>query len=207
MSQENSTVRVFIALDLPAATKFPLSRAIAELQRAIPSGVRWVDPAGIHLTLKFLGDIEAGRIEPVLDAMGQGAGEFGAAALSLRLSGLGVFPNLREPRVLWAGVKGDLAALGRLQQGVDESCAALGFARERRPFRPHLTLGRVRDSAPATTRRDVGEAVAALSAAPKPEPEAVEPGADWPATEIHLIRSNLTPHGAIYTSLGAAPLA
>ncbi len=203
MSQEASTVRVFIALDLPAAAKFSLSQAIEELQRAIPSGVRWVDPAGIHLTLKFLGNIETRLIEPVLDAMGQGAGKFGAATCSLQLSGLGVFPNPREPRVLWAGVRGDLAALGRLQRGVDESCSALGFARERRPFRPHLTLGRVRDSAPAPTRRDIGEAVATLSTAST----ALQPEVGWKATEIHLIRSNLTPQGAIYTSLGATPLA
>jgi 2'-5' RNA ligase len=102
--------------------------------------------------------------------------------------------------VLWAGVDGDLAVLGRLQQSVDEAIAApgLGFAKERRPFRPHLTLGRVRDGVSTTASQKIG---AAITEAPPVT------ACSWPAEEIHLIRSTLTPQGAIYTSLGSAPLA
>ena len=198
MTARRDTVRVFIALDLPAVAKDALAETVEQLKVVIPSGIRWVDPAGIHLTLKFLGDIDAALVEPVLAAIRQSAGGFDEASFPLRLSRLGVFPNYQEPRVLWAGVDGDLAALGRLQQSVDETIAALGFAKEGRPFRPHLTLGRIRDGISTTARRKIGEAIAQAPPAS---------GCSWPAAEIHLIRSALTPQGAIYTSLGSAPLA
>ena len=194
---ERDLARVFVALDLPAADKQALAAAIAGLGAAIPSGVRWVNPAGIHLTLKFLGNIDAGMIPQLLEAIGGGVAAFNEPSFPLRLSSLGVFPNLREPRVLWAGVAGDLAALGRLQTGVDQAIAGLGFAREGRPFRPHLTLGRVRDGTPPATRREIGQTLAAANLAT---------GDSWLPDQVHLIRSNRTPQGAIYTSLGSRPL-
>ena len=200
MTARRDTVRVFIALDLPPAAKDALATTVEQLQAVIPSGIRWVNPAGIHLTLKFLGDIDAALVPPLLAAIRQSAGGFDDSSFPLRLAGLGVFPNNREPRVLWAGVDGALAALGRLQQSVDEAIAApgLGFDKERRPFRPHLTLGRVRDGVPTTASQKIG---AAITEAPPVT------ACSWPAEEIHLIRSTLTPQGAIYTSLGSAPLA
>ena len=200
MTARRDTVRVFIALDLPPAAKHALATTVEQLQAVIPSGIRWVNPAGIHLTLKFLGDIDAALVPPLLAAVRQSAGSFDESSFPLRLAGLGVFPNNREPRVLWAGVDGDLAALGRLQQSVDEAIAApgLGFAKERLPFRPHLTLGRVRDGVSTTARQRIG---AAITEAPPVS------ACSWPAEEIHLIRSTLTPQGAIYTSLVSAPLA
>ena len=198
MTHRPQTVRVFVALDLPAHAKEVLRETVQELADVLPSGIRWVDPSGIHLTLKFLGDVDAGRVEDLLSAMGTAARRFESCSLPLALSGLGVFPNAREPRVLWAGVKGDLEALGRLQTLVDKALNELGFALERRPFRPHLTLGRVRDQVSPVERKRIGEAMGQGR---------LTDGPSWQAREIHLIRSTLTPRGAIYDSIGAKPLA
>ena len=194
---ERDLLRVFVALDLPAADKDALATAMTGLGAAIPSGVRWVDPAGIHLTLKFLGKVETPMQSHILDAVGAGIAGFNEPPFPLHLSGLGVFPNLREPRVLWAGVGGDLAALQRLQAAVDEALAGVGYARKRRPFRPHLTLGRVRDGTPPAARREIGRVVTAAHLAA---------GEPWLPDRVHLIRSSRTPQGAIYTSLGTRPL-
>jgi RNA 2',3'-cyclic 3'-phosphodiesterase len=197
MNAPAGTLRVFIALDIPPEAKQALTHTITQLQSAIPSGVRWVDPAGIHLTLKFLGNIEAALADHVLAAMGQAAASFGSNPFHLALSHLGVFPNARQPRVLWAGAQGDLESLERLQIVVDEAVSPLGFAREQRPFRPHLTLGRVRDGAPPPALRAIGEAVTDIR---------LPPVAGWKVDTMYLIRSTLTPNGAIYTSLGNVAL-
>ena len=142
MTAEPKTVRVFVALDLPVQAKAILRQTVQELGNLLPGGIRWVDPVGIHLTLKFLGDVDTWLLDSLLAAMDKAASGFGPCPIPLSLSGLGVFPNAREPRVLWAGVEGDLQGLGRLQRLMDEALSEVGFARERRPFRPHLTLGR-----------------------------------------------------------------
>ena len=197
MTSKSPTVRVFVALDLPAQAKEILRHTVEELVDVLSSDIRWVDPSGIHLTLKFLGDVDTGQVDSLLSAMEKAASAFEGCTLPLSLSGLGVFPNAREPRVLWAGVEGDLEALGRLQTLVDQELSELGFARERRPFRPHLTLARVRDQVSQLERRRIGEAVGLARLAGKH---------DWEAREIHLIRSTLTPNGAIYDSIGVKPL-
>jgi RNA 2',3'-cyclic 3'-phosphodiesterase len=196
MEQDN-TIRVFIALDLPAEAKQALADTIRHFQSALPYGVRWVDPAGIHLTLKFLGNIDASLVKDIFKATQCAARDFQDESFRLQLSGLGVFPNERQPRVLWAGIDGDLDSLKSLQEKVDEAISRLGFPREKRPFNPHLTLGRVRDDVSASARRQVSAAFAAAD---------LEPGDPWKVKEVHLIRSTLTPNGAIYTSLGSTSL-
>ena len=198
MTGRAQTVRVFVAVDLPPPAKEILQRTVQQLGGILPAGIRWVDPAGIHLTLKFLGDVHAGRVDALLAAMERAAVKFEHTSLPLSLSGLGVFPNARESRVLWAGVEGDLEALGGLQIQVDEALFELGFARERRPFRPHLTLGRVRDQVSQTQRREIGQVMGQAHLAGSHS---------WEAREIHLIRSTLTPNGAIYDSIGVKSLA
>ena len=198
MTGSPQTLRVFVALDLPVQAKAILQQAVQELANSLSTGIRWVDPAGIHLTLKFLGDVDAGLIPDVLASMERASTRFESPSFSLSLSGLGVFPNAREPRVLWAGVTGDLAELGRLQTFVDDELSELGFAKERRPFRPHLTLGRVRDQVKPEDKRGIGEVMR----------QAQLPGNwSWDAIDMHLIRSTLTPSGAIYDSIGVKLLA
>ena len=191
-------LRLFVALDLPAGAKAALAAAERQLQGLLPAGVGWVNPAGIHLTLKFLGATEAGRVDALLAALREAAAG-DQPPFPLHLDGLGVFPNRREPRVIWAGVGGDLDSLAKTQRRVEQAMARLGFPEESRAFRPHLTLGRVRDSVAPAARRQIGEIIATQAAALSPEYA-------WQAGEIHLIRSNLTPQGAVYTPLGMAAL-
>jgi 2'-5' RNA ligase len=192
-----NSVRVFIAVDIPLVAKDILAQTVRQLQMNIPTGVRWVDPGGIHLTLKFLGNVDSSRVNDILAAMKHVAEEFQGRKFQLALSGLGLFPNTKQPRVLWAGTDGDLDTLRSLQALVDEVVSRLGFSRENRPFRPHLTIGRVREGAPPEARRFIGEVVIKT---PLPSVDA------WEVDAIHLVRSTLTPDGAIYTSLGCVPL-
>ena len=97
MTADSQTVRVFVALDLPDPAKTILKQTVQELRNVLPDGVRWVDPAGIHLTLKFLGDVDTGRVNALMAAMDKAARGFDSCSFPLGLSGLGVFPNAREP--------------------------------------------------------------------------------------------------------------
>lgn len=194
-------MRAFVALDLPAQARQALAAAIQRLRAAVPRGVRWVDPGGIHLTLKFLAALEAQQTADVLAAVDRAAR--GTTPFQLQLDSLGAFPsgtehsNTRQPRVLWAGVAGDLAPLRSLQERVEREVSTLGLPQERRDFSPHLTLGRVREDAPRPLRAQI---IVALETA------ALEPGAPWPVTAVHLVRSTLTPNGPVYTPLGSVSL-
>lgn len=196
MTSSEGSIRGFIALDIPSEVKLTLLEAIRSLNAQIPKGVRWLDSRAMHLTLKFLGNVESGMVSGVLDAMGRSAEP--VAPFRIGLSGLGMFPNEKRPRVLWAGVQGDLDVLMELQQKVEEAMHSLGFAVEARPFSPHLTLGRVQDNVSGSLRRQIGGAVSSASL-----------GNDdsWLVQEVHLVRTFLAPGGASYTTLGSAPLA
>ena len=143
MLERNQSIRVFIAILIPNEGRAVLSEAMERLQSQVPTGVKWVDPQGIHLTLKFFGNIASSLKVPVLEVMGDVGRQ--AAPFNLKLSSLGVFPNERQPRVLWSGVNGDMEDLAALQEEVEQAMLALGFRREKRRFNPHLTIGRVRD--------------------------------------------------------------
>lgn len=179
-------MRLFIALALPDEVRAELAQTQRRL-RGHP--LRWSPPQGMHLTLQFLGEADAGLVPPLLTAL---AG-LDVAPLRLRLEGLGGFPNARQPRVVWAGVDGDTVALAALQAAVVAATAPLGFVAEERPFRAHLTLGRARPDAGPVELRALGEALA--HAAP------LAPLA-WEAGAPALYQSTLTAEGARYTRLG-----
>ena len=199
MTASGTGIRTFIAIHLSQEARLQLSDTIRSLGSQISSGVRWVDPEGIHLTIKFLGDIDPALVEDVLRAMEQAAS--GSLPFQLHLNGLGVFPNQRRPRVLWAGLGDDLDALGALQEKLEAAMSGLRFPQERRTFNPHLTLGRVRGGVPNLARQQVGAVVSSA-----PLNDAGEDANFWPVNAIHLMRSNLTPNGAVYSSLGSVPL-
>ena len=195
MTGAEGPIRAFIAVSISSAAKSALANVIQRLAGQLPTGVRWVDPAGMHLTLKFLGDVEPGLVDGIIEAISRPAA--GASPFSIHLSGLGLFPNERRPRVLWAGVQGGLDALQQLQEQIEDTMSRLGFLGERRPFSPHLTLGRVRDPVYSGLMRRISAAVTSTS---------LEPTEPWQVDSVHLMRSTLTPAGARYSELASVPL-
>lgn len=195
MAHSSEEIRSFVAIELPDDAKGGLARLRKELERDEHRFVKWVDPGGIHLTLKFLGNIPFKQAPEITELMKQAVQ--GIAPFHLEISGLGAFPNLKQPRVFWVGVGGELDQLGGLQQRIDEALTALGFAKEERPFVPHLTLARIREGASAAERESFGELIVATTFADKYPVE---------VKAVNLMRSQLTPAGAIYTCLSVVGL-
>ncbi len=188
-------VRCFIAVELPEEIKAALSRLQAQLKSGAQFPVKWVDPYSIHLTLKFLGNVNADMTSQITEAMKEGAQ--GVSPLQLEIKDLGVFPNLRRVQVVWVGVSGDLDKLRQLQKGIETALARLGFAPEGRAFTPHLTLARVRERASADERQKLGELIAGTK---------FEAETAFPAEAVSLMRSQLTREGAIYSKISSVAL-
>jgi RNA 2',3'-cyclic 3'-phosphodiesterase len=196
MAPERQSVmlRLFIALELPPEVHATLSIAQAALADQ-GLRVRWVDPAGAHLTLKFLGATRPEQVVPISFALRRAVAAF--EPFDLRTTRLGVFPDPRAPRVVWLGIMGDLNRLDALQRAVEAAIAPLGFPTERRGFKPHLTLGRVIKDAPRVEVLRVGQAVAASRPVP---------AAHWRVSRVSLMRSDLQPGGARYTRVADGEL-
>ena len=161
-----------------------------DLRPTMPGrAVRWVRPEGIHLTLKFLGDVSSDAL-PDIKAATENA-TAGIGSISLRAEGLGCFPNMKRPRVLWIGLKGQLDALRSLRDQVEEQVSPLGYPTEKRPFNPHLTLGRVKSSNIREVSA-IGKAVEATT---------IGEVAGWTAKSVSIMQSTLRPDGAIYAAL------
>lgn len=175
-------MRLFLALNLPGDVRGALHEATAPLRGAVPRGVSWVRPEGLHLTLKFLGDVDDARVATIAAALRGVAAAH--AAVRLVVAGVGAFPSLARPRVVWAGVEAT-PRLELLQHDVEAACAALGFEVEGRAFRPHVTLGRVRPGSSV-------EALRALAAAAS----TATPCADVVVPTLDLMASTLMPGGA-----------
>jgi RNA 2',3'-cyclic 3'-phosphodiesterase len=176
-------MRLFLALNIEPPVRHRCYAATAALRTASPD-VRWVDETKLHLTLKFLGEqpeMVARALPPVLDAA---AGR--SRAMDLSLSGIGAFPNFRRPRIVWLGVAPD-PKLELLHHDVEVACEALGLPVEGRPFRPHVTLGRV-ETADRGTLRDAAKGVRIRE-----------------ASAVHSIDLMLSAGGQ-YTVLHASPL-
>ncbi len=189
-------IRAFLAVSLDSPVRSALADIVSQVRGVGAAGVALARPDSIHLTLKFLGDVSKPQVDSVERAIRVAVS--GIPQLGLTLGRAGVFPSSRSPRVLWIGLEGDLDGLEDLQRSVEEATAGLGFARERRGFSPHLTIGRVRNGArPEEARR----AVEALIAAEVPAAVRLD------VRSIDLVRSILLPSGAIYERLAQFPLA
>jgi 2'-5' RNA ligase len=195
VSHNTEQIRSFIAIELPEEAKKGLARLRRGLERDEHRFVKWVDLQGIHLTLKFLGNVPAKRVTEITEAMKKATQAI--SPFQLEISGLGTFPSLKQPRVFWVGVSGELDKLSALQQNIDSALAALGFAKEERPFVAHLTLARIREGASPAERRDFGELVDSTTFQDKYPVE---------VAAVRLMRSQLTPAGAIYTCLSVVGL-
>jgi 2'-5' RNA ligase len=192
-----TTLRTFVAIELDQELRQVLADLQSRLRREVPArAVRWVRPEGIHLTLKFLGDTSQEQVEQVKEALARAAQEVSPFAFTV--GGVGCFPNTRRPRVVWVGLHEPTGALRRLRDAVEAQVAPLGFPTEKRPFSPHLTLGRVHRRASASDVQALGETIAA---------SAVGNLDEMGVSEVCYIKSDLRPSGAVYTALSRAPLA
>jgi 2'-5' RNA ligase len=191
LSFEAITMRSFIAVDLDEQTRSKLAAIQGQLKET-RAAVRWVNPASIHLTLKFLGNINPTQVEPIVTAASQVVEH--EPYLHLCADGLGAFPGLQNPRVVWVGIRGDVERCARIQTGLETALEALGFPREQRAFHPHLTLGRLKNN---RNRRSLIDTLGSLKL-----PEFIP----FDVTEIILYKSDLRPTGAIYTKLHCMPL-
>ena len=187
-------IRTFIAIDIPESIRRSLEEQTSLLRAHVPEDcIRWVRPSGIHLTLKFLGDIypeQAAHVGRSLDQVAATSSPF-----TLRISQLGIFPNLKRPRVIWVGVHEPSGSLAALQSTLELECERHGFDRERRRFHPHLTLGRVKRRTPPSSLREMAEVLGKL--------EIGELG-EFVADAVCLFQSELRPSGAQYTCLTQA---
>ena len=184
-------IRSFVAFDLPR----PVIEQLADAQKRLKqsaSGVRWVSPGAIHLTINFLGDIDEELAPSIHQAMQESVA--GSPALTLFLTEIGAFPNKSRPRVVWAGLGGDVEGLSRIKVRLDGLLEPLGFTPEKRPFKPHLTIGRVKKM---NNPRQLNLAL---------EQAEVADHAPFMVTDLVLYKSELSPQGAKYTSLAKAEL-
>jgi 2'-5' RNA ligase len=185
-------IRAFIAIELSHEIKQVLERAQSQLKSRSRASVKWVEPKSIHLTLKFLGNIETGMVSKVNATLENAVA--GIKPFKLGPGGLGVFPNLGRVRVVWIGLEGETDRLIYLQNRIENELQILGFSAEARGFSPHLTLGRVRDDAAPVERQELGKLIGEI----KPEIAGM-----MMVNSIKLIKSQLTPTGPIYTILSS----
>jgi 2'-5' RNA ligase len=184
-------MRLFIAIEIPEEIKRQMAEVQARLKGA---GVdaSWTRPEGIHLTLKFLGEIPEAKGADIMNALNRAVSDTGR--LRLEIEGVGTFPNPRNARVVWIGVSGDVEQLRKLQVAVEDGMARIAMKREERPFTPHLTLGRIKSIRSKETWVGALEDVKHVRL----------PGFD--ATSVSLMKSELRRTGAVYTEVGKAEL-
>jgi 2'-5' RNA ligase len=177
-------MRTFIAIPLPAEAK-ALLQQIQEKLRSFGADVRWTRVESIHLTLKFLGEVDPAVIPQIAALL---RAERLGVSFSLALAGMGGFPNLRSPRVLWCGLRGELDRLNELHKKVERVCARVGFEPEARRFEPHLTIGRV------SGKRNLQQLLEYIKIAPEFE-------YNFKASAFSIYRSVLSRSGAVYSVL------
>jgi 2'-5' RNA ligase len=176
------TIRAFIAVQLPSDVKQEMGLVADVLAGQIPErSVRWVKPDLMHITLRFLGETAVSKLDAISQAIDNAAKN--QAPLKLHLHGTGCFPNAKRPRVIWVGLAGQVPELAAFKRNLDGGLVDLGWEMEKRPFKPHLTLGRVKD---AKKLRGLSWDVDVKEK-------------EIPVTAVYLIESQLTPQGSIYT--------
>ncbi|MDD2671376.1 MAG: RNA 2',3'-cyclic phosphodiesterase [Syntrophales bacterium] len=185
MNRMEEKIRTFLAVDLPAGIKEGIDRIRERLKPQV-KGVRWTAPDGIHLTLHFFGSVTGPEIAKITEIAKKNVE--GAAPFMLNVGSLGTFPGLRRPRVLWLGINGETETLCALREEIEKDLGGAGFPLENRAFRPHLTLGRIRDAASV---RGLEEAVSAGN----------HIAGSFTVNSISLFRSRLRPTGAVYTKI------
>jgi 2'-5' RNA ligase len=179
-------IRSFLAIELPEAIRRKIEEVQKELKQS-HADVRWVNPQNIHLTLKFFGNIDESRIDPIVKSL-EGPIET-TSPFSLSVRGMGSFPHFRNPRVVWMGLEEGKEVLVALQERVDEELKKIGFEPEERDFHPHLTLGR------AKSNRGRDELVGRM------EKFQEEEFGNFRVERVVLFKSELRPSGPMYSEL------
>ena len=188
-------IRSFIAIELPPEITAELDSLEGRLKAGQHPFVKWVDPEGIHLTLKFLGNIAPTTVPDIIEAMTRIAQPI--SPFHLQIGGLGAFPGWQRPQVVWVGVGGEVQKLATLHRGIEAALAPLGFPPESRSFSPHLTLGRLRERASPGDRRRFAQWAQSVK---------FEASLPFEVDALRLMKSQLTPSGAIYSQLASVQL-
>ena len=191
--EDDKSIRSFLAIDLPAEVLNKIRTIQNQLKKTIEGSIGWTRPEGIHLTLKFFGNISENDISNITMVIENHVNRI--KPLALNAGNLGVFPTLARPRVLWLGVGGDVEPLAGFQKSIDSALQDFGFEGENRPFRPHLTLARIKDPKSVIGLAKIME-----------KSDNYEAG-HFHAGGITLFKSQLSPKGAIYTKLAYFPFA
>jgi 2'-5' RNA ligase len=190
MSDEKS-IRAFLAIDPPQEIFNEIIKIQERLRKTLQKDIRWVKPEGIHLTLKFFGYIYDSDIANISDVVKNSVANMKALLLNVR--SIGAFPSVNRPRVLWLGIDGDTDALINLQVKIDAGLESYGFKKEDRPFRPHLTLARIKEP----------KGLVGLAETVKKNEDYI--AGSFTAGGLTLFKSDLKPTGAIYTKLDYFP--
>lgn len=189
-----SMLRLFIAVEIPAEIQQKVYKETSNLRRSLESLVRWVPAENLHLTLKFLGDVAPSNVEFLMQMLRQEAEA--VPCFNMQLTGLGSFPSLKRPRVIYIGIQAP-AALDSLQHGIESASRRLGYESEERSFSAHLTLGRVKQNANSTDQQKIRRAI---------ESTQVDLLGSARVDSVHLFKSELKPSGSVYTRLHSASL-
>jgi len=184
-------MRTFIAIEIPDYVKREMSKVQERLKRAnVEAG--WTRPEGMHLTLKFLGEVQDAKVEEIKKTLVTATGGF--SRFKVELAGAGTFPNAKNPRVAWLGVSGDVDRLNALQASVEDAMVRLGFEREDRRFSPHLTLARIKFIPSKEAWQNALNEIKDVRL----------PGFEVEA--VSLMKSELRREGAVYTEMGRVEL-
>jgi RNA 2',3'-cyclic 3'-phosphodiesterase len=187
-------IRSFIAIEMPTEVRKSLSRLQQSLKASGPQ-VKWVEPENLHLTLQFLGNIDAAKVSDIASAIEKAAA--GIRPFRIEIGGLGAFPDTRRVNIIWVGLAGEMEKLDKLQKNIGANLTPLGFPPETRPFTPHLTIGRVRDFARPEERAALGRIIENTGYNVKYKVD---------VTAVNLMKSQLTREGPIYSKLAAVAL-
>jgi len=185
-------MRTFIAIELPQSIIDALGNVLERLKSA-KLKIRWVRTENIHLTLKFLGDIPPEAVDPIRRTLSDSVQNY--SPISLSAKGGGIFPGIKNPRVVWVGLSGQVSRLKALQGALEENLAALGFEKDKRAFKSHVTLGRIKGAVDPVKLNAALDDLMEFRTEP------------FLADRIVLFQSDLRPAGAVYTKLASAPLA
>ncbi|MBN1849450.1 MAG: RNA 2',3'-cyclic phosphodiesterase [Deltaproteobacteria bacterium] len=185
-------IRSFLAFELPPEIKNIINRVSKDLRQS-DLNVRWVNVENIHLTIVFMGNIHEKEIPFMSQTIEKVCLRY--APFHVFLKGLGAFPNTRRPRVIWAGLDGDTSKMPFFQKALQKHLRPVGIKEEKRPFKPHLTLGRFKNPGPADSLLDnlIGTYKDLSSS-------------EYSFRELIFFKSDIKPGGAVYTKLGSWPL-